>query len=398
MTKSIYTFAYHGFDANGHAIKSYIHAEHMLIAKEYLISQGIVIQKIRKTLFAPRLHFTQRDLLQLTQQFCVLITANLPLIFCLNTIAKPFKPMVRTIFKQIIMMIEQGAPLNAALQLFPFIFPHYFVHLLKIGEESGRLPQVLTQLAQYQEKIIAQVQQLKKALLYPAFVFATSIIITLALLLFIVPQFQLLFADVTNQLPLMTRLVFYLSDLLRNLSILSFGILFLFISIFYYFFKYNERCQHIIREVLFHLPFIGNIIHASQQIHYLRSLSVALQAGLPLTQCLKLSADVMHNTRLAKHITHIPYHIESGMNLKQTFLQTGQFCDIVIQLVAIGEQSGHLAMLLAQSAHILEQQLDKQIQQLTTLLQPILIVTLGVILGGLIIALYLPVFKLGTLY
>lgn len=398
MSKPIYTFIYQGFDAAGCKIKAHIHAEHILMAEEYLMTEGIVIQKIRKTLFAPKLRFKAQDLLQMTQQFSVLFAANLPLIFCLTTMSKSFKPNIREIFKHMITMIEQGKTLHKALQLFPFLFPHYFTSMIKVGEESGKLPQVLNQLASYQEKMIERAQQLKKALLYPAFVLFTSILITLALLLFIVPQFQLLFAEVNHQLPTMTRLVFYLSDVLRAISWVTCAVILGAVLLLSQALKNNRQCQRIFQTILFYLPLVGNLIHTSHEIRYLRSLSLALQAGLPLTQSLKLSAEVMDNTRFATQISRITADIESGINLKQTLLQTAQFCDIVIQLVAIGEQSGNLAILLAQSAQILEQQLDKQIQQVTTLLQPILIVTLGIILGGLIITLYLPVFKLGTLY
>ncbi len=337
-----------------------------------------------------KVRVNSQDLLVMTEQLAILIHAKLPIIFCLTTLSQQFNPSLQKVFKQMIAMIKQGKHLYAALQLFPSVFPHYFIYLIKVGEETGSLGQVLTELATYQEKMLQRKQQLQKALLYPVFVFATSLLITLALLLFIVPQFQLLFADVTEQLPLMTRFVFSLSTALHSMTLLPYMILLLsFIILIYWRSK---------KTLLFHMPIIGKIIHNNHQIRYLRSLGVALQAGLPLIQSLKLASGVMHNTRFADKMTQVPAQIQSGISLKQTLIKTEQFCDIVIQLVSIGEQTSTMPMMLAHSAHILEQQLDKQIQHMTALLQPILIVSLGIILGGLIIALYLPVFKLGTLY
>jgi type IV pilus assembly protein PilC len=337
-----------------------------------------------------KVRVSSQDLLVMTEQLAILIHAKLPIIFCLTTLSQQFKPSLRKVFKQMITMIEQGKHLYAALQLFPTVFPHYFIYLIKVGEETGRLAEVLGELATYQAKMLQRKQQLQKALLYPVFVFAISLLITLALLLFIVPQFQLLFADVAHELPLMTRFVFGLSTALHNLTLLPYLILlFSFFILVYCLSK---------KTLLLHMPIMGKIIHNHHQIRYLRSLSVALQAGLPLVQSLKLASGVMHKTSFADKTIKVPSQIQSGMNLKQAFIKTAQFCDIVIQLVHIGEQTSSVPMMLAHSAHILEQQLDKQIQHMTALLQPILILSLGVILGGLMIALYLPVFKLGTLY
>ncbi len=337
------------------------------------------------------------DLLLMTEQLAILINAALPLIFCLKTLAHSFKPVIRTVFKHMIVTIEGGKNLSAALGLYPQLFPHYFIYLIQVGEESGQLGLVLAQLAAYQEKMRARGLLLKKALLYPLFVFITSLVITLALLLFIVPQFQLLFAGVTN-LPLMTRFVFGLSNLLQKIQMIHCVSLILIIVLLRFGLKNNNAYIRIMQELLYRLPIIGKIIHDNQQTRYLRTLSVALQAGLPLILALQLSLQVMQYTRLSRKITWVSHRIQSGMNLKQTLAQTAQFCEIVIQLVAIGEQTSQLPSLLAHSAQVLEQRTDQQMQHLTRLLQPILIVLLGAILGCLIIALYLPVFKLGTLY
>lgn len=390
MNKKYYRFAYQGWNPSGRAVRSHIDAEHILIAKNNLESQGYLIKKIKRCFFVKHLNFNAQDLLRATQQLAILINASLPLVFCLTALGQPFKNMIT--------LIEQGKSLSAALKNYASHFPPYFIYLIQVGEESGQLGKVLDQLTAYQEKILARAAQLKKALLYPVFVFAMSILITGALLVFIVPQFQLLFNDVAHQLPLMTRFVFGLSDFLQKINLFHSLILLIIFSFIFSILKKNNQCICIAQDLLYHSPSIGKIIHDNQQTRYLRSLSVALQAGLPLTQSLQLAQQVMTGTRLSRKITLISEQVQLGMNLKQSFSQTAQFSDIVIQLVSIGEQTSQLPMLLAQSAHVLEQQLDQQMQRFTTLLQPVLIVGLGIILGGLIIALYLPVFKLGTLY
>lgn len=398
MNNKFYTYSYSGWDTNGQWVRAYMHAEHILIAKHNLATQGILIKKIHRAFMAPRLHFNAQDLLLMTQQLTVLIHAALPIVFCLKTLAKQFKPMMRDVFNQMIMTIEQGKTLSAALNRYSHIFPHYFIYLIQVGEESGQLGPVLVELSNYQKKMLDRAQQVKKALLYPVFIFVISIIITMALLLFIVPQFQLLFADAASTLPTMTRFVFTLSDVLQQLRIMHIFILLLLLFGLFYFFRNNEYGVRFMQEMIYRLPFIGPLLHDNQQTRYLRSLSVALQAGLPLMQALQLANEVLQNTRLSGKIAQVPARIQSGTPLTQAFSQTAQFCEIVIQLIAIGEQTSQLSTLLAQSAQILEQRVDQLIEQITRLLQPTLIVFLGIILGGLIIALYLPVFKLGTLY
>lgn len=390
MSKKIYRFAYQGWNQHGQAVRDHIEAEHILIAKNNLESQGYFIKKIKRTLFTQVFHFNAQDLLRVTQQLAMLINASLPLVFCLTTLGKPFRSMIP--------LIEQGKNLSATLQLYAHIFPHYFIYLIQVGEESGQLGKVLEQLATYQEKMLTRTQQFKKALLYPTFVFFLSLIITLALLIFIVPQFQLLFANVTEPLPVMTQCVFYLADFLQKINLPSVLILLVMSYFLVKFLKANNTYIQIMQDFLYYLPLIGKIIHDNQQTRYLRSLSVALQAGLPLIQSLQLAAQVMVGTRLSRKIALIKEQVPEGLSLKQSFSQTAQFSDIVIQLIAIGEQTSCLPVLLAQSADVLEQRVDQHLQRMTSLLQPILIVGLGLILGGLIIALYLPVFKLGTLY
>lgn len=397
MNNKLYTFAYQGWTVDGQYIHARITASHLLIAKNNLLEQGILIKKIRRKLFTKRHSFSAHDLLLMTQQLAVLINASLPLIFCLNTLAKQFKPLMQDIFKQMIIMIEQGASFSCALQKYSHLFPSYFIRLIQVGEESGQLNQVLMQLTAYQEKMLSRATALKKALAYPLCVFGISLLITLALLIFIVPQFQLLFADMTTSLPAMTVFVFQLSDFLQQLHMPHLLIVVILISLFY---CLQNNAKMIIwkQEILYYLPFIGNITHDNQQTRYLRSLGLALNAGLPLMNALHLAAQVIQHTRLMRKIKHIPKQIEAGMSLKHVFTQTTQFSEIVIQLVAIGEQTSQLPTLLLQSATVLEQRMDQKIQQSLSLLQPILIVLLGLILGCLIIALYLPVFKLGTLY
>ncbi|MFA6037768.1 MAG: type II secretion system F family protein [Legionellales bacterium] len=390
MNKKIYRFSYQGWDHQGHAVHDHIEAEHILIAKNNLESQGYLIKKIKRTIFTQGFSFNAQDLLRATQQLTVLINASLPLVFCLTTLGKPFKNMVP--------LIQQGKNLTAALQIYSHLFPYYFIYLIQVGEESGQLGKVLGQLATYQEKMLIRAQQFKKALLYPTFVFSLSLVITLALLIFIVPQFQLLFANVTEPLPPMTQFVFHLSDILQKINMMSVLVLLIISYFIFKFLSKNNKCMQITQDFLYYLPLIGKIIHDNQQTRYLRSLSVAMQAGLPLIQSLQLAAQVMVGTRLSRKITSICEQVASGLSLKQSFTQTAQFSDIVVQLIAIGEQTSCVPVLLAQCADVLEQHVDQHLQRITSLLQPILIVGLGIILGSLIIALYLPVFKLGTLY
>jgi type IV pilus assembly protein PilC len=398
MNKKMHTFVYCGWSAQGEPVHSQIQASHIFLAKSALRAQGIWVKTIRKQYFVAKLNFSAQQLLLMTQQLAVLVNAHLPVTLCLITLAKQFKANVGAVFKQMIYVIEQGKSLSAALQLYPQLFPAYFAHLVQVGEESGRLGTVLWQLAHYQEKNLTQIQLLKKALLYPVCVFVISLFITIGLLLFIVPQFQLLFADMQSALPPLTRIVFHLSDFLQTITLWDCLLTVGSVLILYNMIKQNARCMRILQILLHHLPVIGPVIHDNQQTRYLRSLGIALEAGLPLLQALQLAEQVMAHTYLARKITRIKEEVQAGLNLQQAFTFCGQFSELVIQLVTIGEQTSQLHTLLSQSAQVLEQRIDKLMQQLTSILQPLLITLLGIILGSLIIALYLPIFKLGALY
>lgn len=395
MNKKYHAFFYRGYDANGNRVAATIYANHILIAKQMLCAQGIWIKKIYRKLFAPPLYISAQDLLMFTKQLSLLVNAALPLVFCLSTLSTQLKPMMGVLIQQMIMNIKQGQHLSEALKAYADLFPYYFISLIEVGEKSGQLGIVLSQLCTYQEKILSRKQQLKKALLYPVCVSVFGMLITVALLLLIVPQFQLLFQDAAA-LPFATRMVFSLADFFQSIHIQHCVLLFLFLVLIYLLQKHSQGIS-IMQKLLHYLPG-AHLLHMHHQMHYLYSFSVALKSGLPLQNALLLSENVVQHTRFAKHIAALPKHVQSGMNLAHSLTQTRQFDEIVIQLVIIGEQTSQLPILLAHSAHLLEQRMESSLHTLLSLLGPILIVLLGLVLGGLIIALYLPIFQLGTLY
>lgn len=389
------TFVYQGWNAQGEKVSAQIQSSHILLARNELRLQGIWVKSLRK-----QWQWTQRiapaQLHLITQQLAVLVRACLPLTFCLNLLAKQCKPPLSVMFAQMMRAIENGDSFSTALQRHPQLFPSYFTHLIQVGEASGQLAEVLTQLANYQETRLTQIQQLKKVLLYPMSVLGLSLLITAGLLLFIVPQFQVLFAQM--DLPYMTQMVFALSDFLQELSGLELLIATLWVFGCIYLVKRSVYCQQLLAVFLRHLPLIGQLLHDQQQARYLRSLGMALQAGLPLLQALQLSTEVVQQTYFAQKTRLILPAVQSGMNLQQAFTQSAQFSEFVIQLITIGEQTSQLHRLLLQSTQVLEQRIEQLMQTILQLLQPLVMTLLGLLLGGLMIALYLPVFKLGALY
>jgi len=398
MTKKLYTYCYSGWDAAGLAVQAHVHAEHLRAAHQQLLTQGIIIKKMRKSWCSLTPHFSAQDLHLLLQQLAQLVQASLPLLVCLHTLAQQFKPKLRRIFDQLKAAIEQGQSLSQALSRFPTLFPHYFIQVIKVGEETGQLARVLQQLAEYQAKKMAQQQQLKTALLYPMGVFLMSVLITLGLLLFIVPQFQLLFAQSTSPLPKLTTLIFSVADFLRHPSLMAYAVIFSLGIVGVILIKNNTACRWRIRAGLAYLPGLGPLLQASNQARYLYSLGMAVRAGLPLLQALTLAEQVMADLFFGQKIKWLGSYVQSGMSLQQALRETRQFSDLVIQLVAIGEQTSQLSPMLLSSAVILEERVTRLVQQFTQLLQPLCICVLGILLGSIIIGLYSPLFKLGALY
>ncbi|HLF66254.1 MAG TPA: type II secretion system F family protein [Gammaproteobacteria bacterium] len=397
MNNNTSTFIYSGWDAAGHAVCAQLQAEHLQLAKDQLCQQGIIIKKIRKAWLNVRPFLTARDLVVLLQQLAQLVQASVPIIVCLQMVAQQFKPKQRSIFYQLIALIEQGESLSQALAHFPIIFPHYFIQMISIGEESGQLALVLQQLAEYQTKTLAQQQQIKTALLYPLCVFIVSVLITLGLLLFIVPQFQLLFATTTSALPQLTRLIFSLSDFLQHPGPSVYAMLIALGLMFTQILK-NNFCRWRLRASLSYLPGLGPWLHACEEARYLYSLGLSLRAGLPLLQALALAEQVMAKLYFGQKIKCLGAYVQSGMSLQQAFLETRQFSAPIVQLVAIGEQTSQLPRLLLSGALMLEERVHLLQQRWTHLLQPLLICVLGILLGSIIIGLYSPLFKLGALY
>jgi type IV pilus assembly protein PilC len=372
----MHIFIYHGWNAQGERVSAAIEAPFAWLAKYELLCQGIWVKRLRKSVIKPA-PIGAAELLFITEQLAILCNAHLPIVACLQTLVKQLPPRLATLFVQIIHMIEQGKTLSSALSHYAYLFPKLFLQLIAVGESSGQLPTVLAQLAQYQQKKLLHQKQMKKALLYPVSVLIISMVIIVGLLLGIVPQFQALFKDMHEHLPLMTQLVFQASDFLRHISIIQ--LLFIASGLMTLYYGLHQYCDY--------LPVLGPIIRMHQQMCYLHSLGSALQAGL---KSLELAAETM--------LPALPDAIASGKSLQQALAETRQFPPFVIQLISIGEQTGQLSPLILESVTILSGRLEKQMEYITQLLQPILITLLGVILGGLMIALYLPIFQLGALY
>ena len=332
------------------------------------------------------------------RQLATLINAGIPLVQSLNIIGDGHRdPAMSNVIMVLKTQVESGESLTKALSAYPQYFNGLFCHLVNAGEQSGSLDEILSLLAIYRERMETLRKKIKKALTYPLTVLLLSSVITLALLVFIVPQFEEIFSRVGADLPLPTRLVLEGARVLQKTGPIILGIM---LFIFYMAkrkLKQSEKWQAARDRITLNLPLAGGILQAAIISRLMRTLATTFAAGLPLVEALQAISGVADNAVFRVAIKDIKEAVSSG-NLLQTALSDGAlFPPMVIQMVGIGEASGTLEDMLNKIADFYEEEVNHAVENLSNLIEPIIILILGVIIGGLVIALYLPLFRMGAI-
>ena len=401
-SKRLDTFQWIGISARGKRLEGELTGSSIALVKAQLRKQGITPSKVKrkaKPLFGLESvqKITPKDISLVTRQIATMLMAGVPLIQSIEMIGsgstnKSISKLMGTIADE----VKAGQTLNSALRKHSRYFDDLYCDLVASGEQSGSLDKIFDRVALYKEKSEALKSKIKKAMFYPIAVLVVALIVTSILLIFVVPQFQDIFAGFGAELPTFTLFVIGISEFMQAywwmilIAIVAFG----------YAFKEAKLRSLKLRDAtdraILKLPVIGMILNKAAVARYARTLSTTFAAGVPLVDALDSAAGASGNAVYRYAILDIKTEVSSGNQMNWAMRNSKIFPDMVIQMVAIGEESGSLDGMLAKVATIYEQEVDDAVDGLSSLLEPLIMAVLGVLVGGLIVAMYLPIFQLGA--
>ena len=397
--KELDTFDWKGVNRRGITIKGEIKATSLPEAKALLRQQGVtpsLVRKKAKSLFNSEPKIVATDIAILTRQIATMLQAGVPLVQSIDLISTGSeKKQLRTLMQKISMKVQGGIPLSEVLREHPKYFDSLYCDLVKSGEASGALDRIFDRIAIYKEKAEALKSKIKKAMFYPIAVILIALVVTSILLVFVVPQFADIFAGFGAELPAFTLFVVYLSELMQAYWWVVLASLVIGIKTLGYMYKSNLAFRTKADGMLLKAPIVGDILNKAAVARYARTLSTTFAAGVPLIEALESAAGAAGNEVYKNAIMEVRADVSSGGQMFSSMKSTNRFPEMVIQMVSIGEESGALDDMLARVANIYEQEVDDAVDGLTALLEPLIMSVLGVLIGGLIIAMYLPIFQLG---
>jgi type IV pilus assembly protein PilC len=396
-------FVWEGKNAEGKVIKGQLEAPNLAMARFALRRQGISVTKIseKKKTLGGYFSFLQgsvkeKELLVFTRQLAAMIGAGVPLTRALDVLqAQQENKYFQEVIQDIKTNVETGSSLADALRKHPKVFDELFINMVAAGETGGVLELALNRVGEYKEKAEALRKKVKGAMVYPVTVLVIAILVVIGLLNFVVPKFAAMFADFGGALPAPTQFVINMSNWLKqNFSYLIGGIMAFFISL--KLIKKTEKGQYGFDQLMLKFPIIGELLRKTAVARFCRTLSTMLQSGVPILESLNIVAKTTGNKVLEKIMYQIKDEVSKGQPLAVPMEKAKIFPPLVVQMTAVGEETGELENMLAKVADFFEEEVDAVVEALTSMLEPLMMVFLGGIIGGLMMALYLPIFKLGS--
>ncbi len=398
--KRLATFSWEGVDKKGRKVRGETSAVSVAYVNATLRRQGINPVKVRKkskSLFTRKKKITPKDVAIFTRQLSTMITAGIPIVQSFEIVGKGHEnPSMQELITSIRQDVESGTNLTTALGKHPLYFDALYCNLVAAGETAGILDTILDKVATYKEKIEGIKGKIKSALFYPAAVVVVAFIITSVLLIFVIPQFESLFKGFGADLPAFTLLVIGISRVFQDWWWLIFGALGGAVFFLGYTYKRSIKMQHTLDRLILKAPIVGVIVRKATIARFARTLSTMFAAGVPLIESLDSVAGASGNRVYYQGVMAIKNEVSTGMQLQAAMGNTGLFPNMVVQMVAIGEESGELDAMLGKVADFYEREVDDSVAALSSLLEPIIMAFLGIIVGGLVIAMYLPIFKLAA--
>ncbi len=398
-----FTFDWEGKDKNGARVSGYIESVNQDLVKAQLRRQGITPLKVRKksqsSLGGGNKKITARDISIFARQLTTMMSAGVPLVQSFEIVANGLdNKAMRALILSVKADVEAGSSLAVAMRKHPNAFDDLFCSLVDAGEQSGTLESLLNEIATYKEKTEALKAKIKKAMFYPIAVLVVAFIVTAILLIFVVPQFESLFQNMGADLPAFTKFVVNLSELFQEWWYIIFGAVVGIVMFFTHLKKTSKKFAAILDRISLKLPIVGNLLVKACTARFARTLSTMSTAGVPLVEAMDSVASTAGNSVYYNAIVRIKDEASTGQRLAASLRQSGLFSSMVVQMVAIGEESGALDEMLAKVADYYEQEVDDAVDGLTSLLEPAIMSFLGIVVGGLVIAMYLPIFKMGDAF
>jgi type IV pilus assembly protein PilC len=390
-------FAWEGRDKRGQRIKGKSLAPDESALRVELRRQGIAPSKIRKQ--SQKLKggkVNAADIAVFSRQLATMLASGIPMVQAFEIVGSGSdKPALQKLILDIKADVESGTSLHEALAKHPLYFDDLFVNLVEAGEQAGALETLLDKIATYKEKTEAMKKKVKKALFYPAAVLVVAFIVTIILMIFVIPEFQDLFKGFGANLPAFTQFVINISEMVQHDGIFLGLILAGVAWTFFYFKKRSRKMREVLDRISLKVPIIGPILNKAAIARYSRTLSTMFAAGVPLVEALESVAGACGNIVYEDAVMKMKDEVATGQRLQRAMESRGIFPNMVVQMIAVGEESGSLDTMAGKVATFYEAEVDNAVDSMSSLLEPLIMVVLGVIVGSLVIAMYLPIFHLG---
>ncbi len=390
-------FEWEGKDKNGKIVRGEIRAGGEAVVSASLRRQGILVSKVRKRRTSGGRAISQKDIAIFTRQLATMMKAGVPLLQAFDIVARgASNPRLTKLLTDIRSDVETGTSLSAAFRKHPLHFDALYCNLVEAGEAGGILEALLDRLAIYQEKTMALKSKIKSALMYPIAVIAVAFVVLTVIMIWVIPAFKEVFRSFGADLPAPTLVVIAISEFFVRWWWAIFITIFGGLYFFFQSWKRSEKMQMAMDRILLKFPVFGDLINKSVIARWTRTLSTMFAAGVPLVEALDSVGGASGNAVYAAATEQIQRDVATGSALTTSMTATGVFPTMVLQMAAIGEESGSLDHMLGKAAEFYEEEVDDMVKGLSSLMEPFIIVVLGVLIGGIVVSMYLPIFKLGA--
>jgi type IV pilus assembly protein PilC len=390
-----FTYAWEGKDKTGKLVKGEMRAPGEASISAYLRRQGINVTKIKKHKRSGKA-ITAKDITLFTRQLAVMMKSGVPLLQAFDIVGKGHSnPSVSRLLLDIKTDVETGSSLQQAFLKFPLYFDALYCNLIGAGEAAGILDALLERLATYMEKTQALKGKIKSALFYPISIIVVAFLITAIIMIFVIPAFKELFEGFGARLPAPTLVLMGISDFFVQYWWAIFGGIGGGLYTFFYFWKRSKKMQDVMDKLLLKIPIFGELIRKATIARWTRTLATMFAAGVPLVESLDSVAGAAGNAVYYNATKVIQHEVSTGSGLTVAMQNTEIFPSMVLQMVAIGEEAGSLDSMLSKVADFYEAEVDDAVTAISSLMEPVIMVVLGTLIGGMVIAMYLPIFKMG---
>ena len=391
-----FVFEWEGKDKNGKIVRGEIRAGGEAVVSASLRRQGILVSKVKKRHMGGGRAIKQKDIAIFTRQLATMMRAGVPLLQAFDIVARgSANPRLTKLLTDIRTDVETGTSLSSAFRKHPLYFDSLYCNLVEAGEAGCILEALLERLAIYQEKTMAIKNKIKSALMYPVAVMVVAFVVVAVIMIFVIPAFEEVFKSFGADLPAPTLFVIAMSKIFVSYWWAIFGFLGGGIYFFMESWKRSEKMQKSMDRLLLRVPVFGDLVNKSAIARWTRTLSTMFAAGVPLVEALDSVGGASGNAVFKEATEQIQKDVSTGASLTASMSTTGVFPTMVLQMCAIGEESGSLDGMLGKAAEFYEDEVDEAVKGLSSLMEPFIIVILGILIGGIVVSMYLPIFKIG---